>query len=168
LNKQTNNVYLLKKLQLVQGRFPHINLSNASLDAVLASHVLPFLTGSEIEAGIKTIYEALKPGGKFFALSYTIYNKLMKNYIPLYEQRKANADPWPGELADASEYWDKNNALASILPKQLNHLEPALIAPLLENQGFKIEFLDFMALNNEIPDEVKLDGKEVIGLIAKK
>lgn len=155
-------------LQVIHGKFPHIVMPTAQFDAILMSHVLPFLTGSEIEAGIHKAYEALRPGGKLFILSYTIYNKLMKNYINRYQQRKLAGDKWPGFLEDASTVWDSTNPLSAILPKQLNHCDPDLLEPVLINAGFTIDFIDYLNIKNFIPETVHYDGRETVGIIAVK
>lgn len=148
---------LSHRITLIHKKFPDFELE-----------ILPFLTGKEIELGIQKIHQYLKSGGKFFALSYTIYNKVMKNYIPIYEERKNKGESWPGEVADASLFLDNNNPLTNILPKKLNHLEPYLLESILKKYDFFIEFLDFISLTDEIPDEIRLNGKEVVGLIATK
>jgi len=166
--EKTSKKEISKRLTTLNQKFPDIELKENSLDAVLASHVLPFLSGKEIEIGIKKIANSLKPGGKLFISSYTIYNKLMKNYIPTYEQRKKEGESWPGEIEDASSVWDKSNPLTAILPKKLNHLEPSLIGKLLKDNGLKIDYLDFMLLSQEIPQEIKFDGRETMGAIVTK
>lgn len=157
---------LSSRLTLLESKFPDFNLKKNSLDAVLISHVLPFLTGKEIEEGFAKLAEFLKPNGVLYISSYSIYNKVMINYIPIYENRKKQGDKWPGQLEDASLYWNMNNPLTKILPKKLNHLEPCLVESALKENNFKIKYLDFLALTDEIPEDIKLDGREVMGLIA--
>lgn len=156
------------RLILIESKFPDFELEENSLDAVLASHVLPFLSGNEIEHGIAKLTKFLKPNGLLYITSYSIYNRVMKNYIPIYEQRKKQGDKWPGELEDASLYWDKDNPLTAILPKKLNHLEPCLVESVLKVNNFQIKYLDFLSLTDETPDEIKLDGREAMGVIASQ
>lgn len=161
-------IKLCSRLTLINKKFPYLDLEENSVDAVLASHLLPFLTGNEIEQGIFSIAKFLKPGGKFYMSSYSIYNKLMRFYIPTYEDRKQSGEHWPGELEDASLYWDKDNPLSAILPHKLNHLEPCLIEKLLLKNNFQISYLDFLTLTEELPEDMKLDGRETMGLIASQ
>ncbi len=163
-----NGTSLFSRLTPLNQKFPDFDLEENSLDAVLASHVLPFLAGKEIEKGFNKLAKFLKPGGILYITSYSIYNKVMQKYIPDYEKRKESGDPWPGELEDASLYWDKENPLTAILPKRLNHLEPCLIKTILQKNNFKIKYLDFLSLTDEIPGDMKLNGREAMGLIAKK
>ena len=159
---------LRSRLTLLHQRFPDIELKPNSLDAILASHVLPFLSGREIENGIKKLANALKPDGMLFISSYTIYNKVMKDYIPTYEKRKSCGESWPGEIEDASTVWEKSNPLTAVLPHKLNHLEPSLIEKLLKENNFSINYLDFISLSDEIPNEMRLDGRETMGAIVTK
>lgn len=157
---------LSDRLTLLEQKFPDFDLEENSVDAILASHVLPFLTGIEIENGIKKMAKFLKPGGRVYIASYSIYNKVMNNYIDTYEKRKRAGEPWPGEIEDASLFWDISNPLTAILPKKLNHLEPCLIECLIKENKFKIDYLGFLSLDEEIPADMKLDGREAMGLIA--
>ncbi len=161
-----NDSNLSSRLTLLESKFPDFDLEENSLDAVLASHVLPFLTGKEIEVGLAKLAKFIKPGGLLYVTSYSIYNKVMENYIPHYEKRKEQGDRWPGELEDASLYWNKLNPLTAILPKKLNHLEPCLVEQILIENNFSIKYLDFLSLTDEIPYDMKLNGKEAMGLIA--
>lgn len=163
-----DKIELSHRLSLINARFPEFELEENSLDAVLASHVLAFLSGKEIERGVKQLFTYLKPGGKLFVLSYTIYNNLMRDYISIYEKRKQLGDKWPGEIDDASVFWDKNNPLSKVLPIKLNHLEPLLVRPILEQAGFVIEFLDFVPTENNVLDALKYKGNEAMGFIARK
>lgn len=161
-----NGTNLSSRLTLLNTRFPDFELRENSLDAVLASHVLPFLSGKEIELGFAKIAKSLKSGGVLYITSYSIYNKVMYKYIADYEKRKEKGDPWPGELEDASDFWDKSNPLTAILPKKLNHLEPCLLESILKKNNYQIKYLDFLSLTDEIPEDMKLDGREAMGLIA--
>lgn len=163
-----NGTNLCSRLTLLDHKFPDFDLEENSLDAALASHVLPFLTGKEIKEGFIKLAKYLKPGGVLYVTSYSIYNKVMERYIPIYEKRKREGDSWPGEIEDASLYWNKENPLTAILPKKLNHLEPCLIESILKENHFKIKYLDFISLTDEIPEDMKLDGREAMGLIASQ
>jgi len=168
IKDKDNGSSLINRLTLLHGKFPDFHLEKNSLDAILISHVLPFLTGQEIEVGIEKLANFLKPNGILYMCSYTIYNKVMQNYIPIYEKRKLAGESWPGEIEDASLFWDTSNPLTAILPKKLNHLEPTLIESLLKKYNFTIKYLDFMTLSDEIPEQMKLDGRETMGLIASR
>jgi SAM-dependent methyltransferase len=165
---EKNGTNLLSRLTCLESKFPYFNLEENSLDAVLASHIFPFLTGKEIEEGFAKLAKFLKPNGILYVTSYSIYNKVMKEYIDTYKSRKEKGDKWPGELEDASQHWDKDNPLTAILPKKLNHLEPCLVESILKENNFKIQYLDFISLTDEIPDDMKLDGREAMGLIASQ
>ncbi len=161
-----NGQDLSSRLILLEEKFPNFDLEEHSLDAILASHVFPFLTGKEIEKGFVKLAKFLKPDGLLYITSYSIYNGVMEKYIPHYENRKKQGDPWPGELEDASLYWNKENPLTAILPKKLNHLEPCLIEKILKQNNFEIKYLDFLSSTDEIPKDMKLDGREAMGLVA--
>ncbi len=86
----TNSVNgpLRNQLVTIAERFPHFELLPDSLSAVYMSQVLPFLTGDEIEDGIKKLYDWLIPGGEAFIVTFTPYIHHVSSFIPVYEERK--------------------------------------------------------------------------------
>lgn len=78
LENEKNN--LLSRLILLEARFPEFDLEESSLNSVLASHILPFLSGDEFEVGLMKLSKFLKRDGKLYITSYSIYNNLMKDY----------------------------------------------------------------------------------------
>jgi SAM-dependent methyltransferase len=70
------------RLQLKQGIFPkEFDFAENSIGAIYASHILPFLSGDEVEQGFKKFYHWLKPEGKLFIVCYTVFIKELDNPI---------------------------------------------------------------------------------------
>lgn len=158
---------LKEQLTLLPGRFPEeIDLPNESLDAVDASHVLHFLSGPTLLAGCRKMFDWLKPGGKVFVVCFTPYHKFMEKYIPVYESRVQHGDPWPGFIEDSTPYVLKQN----ILPKQTHLMDDQVLSYCFEQAGFEVEEADIFPCppNLEPREFFHLDGREWVGLIAKK
>ena len=81
------------QLKCIAGRFPNeVKFEDRSLGAILASQVLHFLAGGDIEVGVDCFFRWLQPGGKVFVIAGTPYLKAMINYIPLFEKNKEKRD----------------------------------------------------------------------------
>ena len=164
LKENTPHQYL-KNLTLLPGRFSQdISLEENSLGAVLASRVMHFLTGDEIEIGLEKIYSWLKPQGKIFITAETVYKKTFEKFIPIYEARKQKQVPWPGETDNLHEYASKQ---VKNLPNFINFLDQEVLERALEKAGFIIEESS-MFTKAHLPNGATLNGKETVGIIAIK
>ena len=93
------------RLELLPGRFPRdTKLKAETLDLAHASNVFHFLTGRQIEQAAAFLEHALRPGGKVFILAATPYMKTFEPFIPTYESRVAQGDPWPGWITNVRDY----------------------------------------------------------------
>lgn len=156
-------------LQTLLARFPdEMDLESNSVSAVLLSHVLSFLEGDEIVAGMKKVYEWLCEGGKIFILNYTPYHKTVFNFIPVYEARKKKGIKWPGLITDKTVYTDGIN-LTPEVPLRMNLMDIDILKSVAEKIGFHIEMLRYIGGKNEgVPQHFCLDGREWVGMIARK
>ena len=136
------------KLLLSAGHFPSdISLPNSSLKGILASQVLHFLTGHEIEHAVNKMYRWLKPGGKVFTISGTAYSNNIQNVIPVYE--------------------NANHPTIDELPDFFHVLDPEVLRKAFEKTGFIVEKCEFFKRSN-LPQYIKFDGRENAILIAQK
>jgi len=90
-----------------QGNFPaDFNFDANSIGSILASHLLPYLCPEEIDVGLQKFYTWLKPGGKLFILSYTVFMKELVNekFEREYKRRLENKIKWPGYLENFNEF----------------------------------------------------------------
>ncbi len=156
-----------KRLTLLPGRFPEeMNLSPASVDAALICRVMHFFPPQAILDSANKLFSFLKPNGKVFVVAETPYNAVAPAYIPIYEEKKKNNDLWPGFIEQEArkyirEKWRANN------PDSFHLLDPDVLHRVFSKAGFIIEQCDFFARDNW-PNDAQYDGRESVGLIAKK
>lgn len=159
---------LKRNLLTIHAGFPDMNVPQMTLDGVYISQVFPFLTGQQIEAGIAKIYNWLKPGGKIFIVSFTPYLSHVASYIPVYEEKKKNGEPWPGYIENLTQYCS-DSSIGNKLPSSIHHVDQQDVERALINAGFKIELSILLGDEmNELPEGIKFDNRERIGVIARK
>jgi 2-polyprenyl-3-methyl-5-hydroxy-6-metoxy-1,4-benzoquinol methylase len=165
--KQKAGKELGKRLEVVHGLFPdNFNFPENSFDAVLMSQVLGFISGPKIREGFHKVTKILKPEGKLFIINYTPFISITKNYIEEYEKRKEQGKLWPGHVEDLSKYCS-DRALLENLPNTLNLMDNEILERELALSGLKVEFSEYLG-GNMVPPIFQLDGKEWIGIVAKK
>jgi chorismate-pyruvate lyase/SAM-dependent methyltransferase len=159
---------LKNQLITLKERFPHFDLLPQSLSAVYMSQVLPFLSGAEIEEGIQKIYDWLVPGGEAFVVSFTPYIDHVSSFIPLYEERKRNGMRWAGQIDDLSRF-SAHPHIYKNLPNQIHHIDLDDVKWIFEKVGFVVkEARYFGEEEGPLPEGIKMDGRERVGLIAYK
>lgn len=166
--EESVNGPLRARLHTVQKRFPDFDVPSESIGAVYMSQVLPFLTGDEIETGAKKIYDWLVPGGEVFVVSFTPYISHVKSFVPLYEMKKEKGVRWPGYISDLSSFSDHPD-IFSQLPNQIHHIDADDLRYAFESAGFVIkEMRYFGEEEGPLPDGIRMDGRERVGMIACK
>ena len=118
--------------------FPYeLHFEQNSLGSVLASRVLHFLKGDDILQGCQKVFDWLQKDGLFCILSETPFRKNLKEFLPIFEQRKKQGDLFPGFVEDIQKYWpsDYKN-----LPQWINFLEEETTNLILQKVGFDIVF----------------------------
>lgn len=154
-----------KKLELVPGDFPdEVSFSPNYFGGILLSRVLHLFDGEKIERAIKRSYEYLKPGGKIFIIADTPYLSNVRNFIPVFEQRKNNNEAWPGVILDVKNYFTGN---LEHFPSFVNLLDDEILSRVLLKNNFKIEWVGFLE-RKDYPEDRQLDGRESVGAIAYK
>jgi chorismate-pyruvate lyase/SAM-dependent methyltransferase len=156
------------QLMTLREKFPHFDLPPHSLSAVYMSQVLPFLTGTEVENGIQKIYDWLVPGGEAFVVTFTPYIDHVSSFIPLYEERKRRGIRWAGNIEDLSRFSSHPHIFEN-LPNQIHHIDLDDLKWIFEKVGFKIkEARYFGEEEGLLPEGIRMDGRERVGLIAYK
>lgn len=162
------NDALRSHLITLRDRFPHFDVPGESLSAVYLSQVLPFLPGDEIEIGARKIYDWLVPGGEVFIVSFTPYISHVSAFIPVYEERKQLGLRWAGYIDDVSRY-SNDPAIYTHLPNQIHHIDADDLRRTFEEAGFRIrEVRYFGEEEGMLPDGIRMDGRERVGLVAYK
>ena len=82
------------------GALPDVDFPAGSFGAILASRVLHFLDGPQIETTIAKMHDWLRPGGRLYLVADTPYTGPWYIHADKYEQKKAAGDPWPGFCDD--------------------------------------------------------------------
>jgi hypothetical protein len=154
---------LRKNLILRPGRFPdEIDFESGSLGAVLVSRVFHFFEGPLIERSARKIFSWLAEGGRVFVVAETPYTGYFIRYAPIYEERKKRGDRWPGFIEDLPKY---NTSRETSLPPQMHVLDPEILTRVFHEAGFTVEKSEIFA-RPDFPPDIRLDGREGVGLIA--
>lgn len=153
-------------LQVYPGRFPdELDFAKDSLGGALICNVLHFFEGETIELAMSKLYTWLKPNAKVFIIADTPYNKLIEKAIPTYEKLEKNGSKWPGLMRNIRDYVPAQ--YAAITPPFMHFLTPAILTNVLTKIGFIIEEASLFARTN-YPEEEQFDGREGVGVIARK
>jgi len=120
------------------GSLPGVDFPESSFDAILCSRVLHFLLAAEIRATLEKMYRWLRPAGRLFLVADTPYSGFWFSGAPVYEQRKAAGEEWPGLIEDISVYMKDGRAPEGML-SYLNPLDPDILARESERAGFVVE-----------------------------
>lgn len=156
-----------RNLKLLQGRFPkEVSLKQETIANVLLCRVTHYLTPGEMDTTISVLYKLLKSGGKVFLVSESPYGVAFKKFIPIYEQRIRNKTiRWPGFIEDLPKYmqhFSEDNPNTMLLLGE-NELRKEF-----EKIGFIVESCNYFSRSGVFPPELCLDGRESVGLIARK
>ena len=163
LNRIPN--HLRHRVQTMQGSFPNLEIEPSSIGAILVSRLFHFFDGPTIERSAKEMLRWLAPAGKVFVVSETAYLKPFKEFIPIYEERKANGDLWPGWMEDLQSYTPQTRK--ADVPQSMNLLDCEILTRVFQEAGFLIEATGMFSYE-DYPDDLRLDGREGVGLIAIK
>ena len=139
-----------------------IHFTENSLGAVLASRFLHFLSGEMIELTLSNVYKWLAPGGKLFVVTETPYLGNLRSFIPMYESRKKQNDPWPGIIDNFDVYFPEQPT-----PQFGNLLDPEILERVFKKAGFIVEKTHYIS-RPYYPEGVRLDGRESVGIIGRK
>jgi SAM-dependent methyltransferase len=146
------------------GQLPDVNFAENSFSAILASRVIHFLSGDDVELAVRKMASWLKPGGHLFLLVDTPYMPSWSSSVPVYEEKKRAGDKWPGFLPDFSLYLshaaDRVNH-----PQFMNPMDPDILARLCQEAGLSIVRQGFTGLQRGGPP---VPGKEHAGCEAAK
>ncbi|MCD6045253.1 MAG: hypothetical protein K0R48_416 [Gammaproteobacteria bacterium] len=152
-------------IEYCSGDFRDLTIANNSLAGILTVRVLHFFSGDIIEKSLHQFYQWLKPGGQLCLVVDTPYLKHLSKLIPLFEKRLAQGKDWPGHFDNYKGYLDAK--YIDKLPDFMNLQSPETLQRATEKQGFKVKELGFCA-RPDYPDDVRLDGRENIGIICMK
>lgn len=157
---------LSPRLQVRPGRFPRgLHFEPETLGAVHASNVFHFLTGNQLEYGFRSIARWLQPGGQVFVQAATPYQAPFAEFLPEYERRLAASQKWPGWIPRISVY--SSHRQLSQMPRSLHLLDDAILIRAATAAGLEIERA-WLFRRGDLPATLHLDGRESVGLIARR
>lgn len=146
--------------------FPNgAHFADGSIGAVHAANLLNYLTGPNLVRAAELIFRVLRPAGMVFTVSGTPYARNVQEFIPIYEENRRRRLPWPGEVYGLHELC-KHPSIAD-LPDSLHLLDDEVLTRVFENAGFEvIEARMYQRIG--LPDYLSWDGRENVGMIARK
>ncbi|MCT4635768.1 MAG: class I SAM-dependent methyltransferase [Rickettsiales bacterium] len=99
---------LIDHLHIIHGFYPNeVDIESESIDSILISRVLHFLSPEQIFAVVKDMYRILKPGGKIYVLCISPYNTGVQKFIPVFEEAKKRGEKYPGYTTEKWKYMDE-------------------------------------------------------------
>jgi ubiquinone/menaquinone biosynthesis C-methylase UbiE len=153
------------RVKFMAGSFPEdLDIESNSLGAILICRVLHFLTPKELEFAFEKMTSWLTTGGKLFVIGETPYLKNFQSFIPIYKKRCAEGESYPGFIQDVMQV---DPVRGANLPKQMHFLDKELLQDLCQKNGLAVEKCEYIE-RPYFPEDLKLDGRESVGLIAIK
>jgi len=144
------------------GALPAVDFDAASFGAILASRVLHFLDGPQIEKTVAKMFTWLKPGGRLYLVADTPYTGPWYIHAETYEQKKAAGDPWPGFVDDYAGLLPEGTDPEGH-PDFINPLDPDILERVCKAAGFDIISAEILSGSTSYAK-----GNEHAGIIAVK
>lgn len=152
------------QLRTVVGHLPQVQFANHSFAAILASRVIHFLNGADLQIAVTAMSNWLLPGGRLFLVADTPYMPGWDSIVPAYEAAKRTGELWPGFIPDFAAVRREAKG-GPPAPAYLNTLDPDILARECERVGLVVERATFFGLQR-LGD--KSNGREHAGCVAVK
>ncbi len=150
------------RLRSEPGALPDIDFEAERFGAVLASRVLHFLDGSDVEATVAKTFDWLQPGGRLFLVVDSPYTGPWKVHAEAYERRKAAGEDWPGFIDDYAQFLSEGADPAEH-PAFINPMDPDILSRVCSASGFEILEARFLKGRTQWST-----GREHAGVVARK
>lgn len=142
-------------------------------DAILIARVLHYLSPEQMNQALAHLYKLLKPGGKIFIIAITPYVRRFQKFIPEYEKRVKQGEPYPGYVTSLYSWLNDdaitNTPKTSINPNPFLFLDKEVLRKALKDEGFIIESCCLKHMHYNSPDWQMPEGPgEHIIAIARK
>lgn len=156
-----------ERLECVQGQLPYVDFQQGRFGAILCSRVLHFLDGSAVSTSVRKMYDWLRPGGHLYLVADTPYG-IWRNFIPVFEQKRARGDRWPGLMIGLENYLPFAPTGRPMKgPPFMNLLDPELLERSCREAGFEILRSSFID-RSDFQGLGRMDGRENAGVLARK
>jgi len=127
----------LTGLETIRAEFPEeLDMPEESVDGVLVSRLFHFFTGDRIRESLRKIHSWLKPGGKVFIVTDSVYRTIFKELIPQYEKNAADGVEWPGWVEEVRSLVPGGRIDPETQPLAMNFTDPAIMRRELVLAGF--------------------------------
>ncbi|MCC6391917.1 MAG: class I SAM-dependent methyltransferase [Bryobacterales bacterium] len=154
------------RLSIRPGRFPRqIAFHHSSLGAAHASNVFHFLTGNQLDFGLRELSRWLRPGAKLFVQAATPYQQPFAGFLPEYQRRLEAGIKWPGWIPKISAF--SSHRQLSQMPRSIHLLDANILSAAARRAGFEIERV-WLYRRPDLPVSLHLDGRESVGLVARR
>lgn len=153
------------------GEFPiTTDYENNFFDTIHISNVLHFIKGEHFNLALKKCFNWLKPQGKVFINTCSLYFNYFVDFIPIHADRKKDGKKWPGEIENPKNFLSDqaHKAEKEHLPDLLHLFTQEELVAHFKNAGFKIEESCYFTLEDADYLKYTDDTKTMIGIIAKK
>jgi SAM-dependent methyltransferase len=155
-----------ERLHLVLGRFPQeVDFEAETFDAILASNVLHFLTGDEVELALTKIARWLRPGGTLHVLVNSPFVGNLREARPMIEARSIRGERWPGEVHGIRSLC--KHPSAQRLPDMIHFFTPEILAVAVQRAGLHVENCELFT-RSDIPLFARDAGKENLRLCGRR
>ena len=141
---------------------PDVDFEPESFGAVLASRVLHFLNGPDVELTVQKMHDWLKPGGRAYLVADSPYVGPWRDHAAEYERRKAAGEDWPGFIDDYAQFLSAGTDPAEH-PDYINPMDPDILARVCTDAGFEILEARFLRGGTEHSSE-----RDHAGVVAVK
>jgi len=152
------------RLALMPGAFPDELSVTEPCGSILIARVLHFFNPQQLRTSFATAASWLAPGGKLFIITETPYLKNFATFTPVYEQRRAAGEEWPGLISDVAAFAPER---AKFLPPLMHFLDPDVLRREATRAGLIVESCEFIN-RTDFPEDIRLDGRESVGLVARR
>lgn len=143
---------------------------NEQYDAILIARVMHFFSPEQTAIVMKNLSKLLKPQGRIYVIAITPYVKRYQAFIPEYEKRLANNEPYPGYVLSLSDWLNvaatSNSQQAVISKDPFMFLDTHVLTRVFSEAGLKVITCKTVPLRF-YSDSWSLDGRENVILIAE-
>jgi polyketide synthase PksJ len=116
--------------------FPdQVLLSKNFYDGALLSRIFIFLNPEQTMQALAKIYDCLKPGGKLFIISGSVYSGSWINVHEEYLRNKLAKSKWPGYITNL---WEKEPESKENFPNEVHLFDLETMEEVLSYVGFSI------------------------------
>ncbi|WP_417904914.1 class I SAM-dependent methyltransferase [Candidatus Tisiphia endosymbiont of Micropterix aruncella] len=165
------NQSTLDKIKFISGDITSTFKTGDKYDAILIARVLHFFSPEQLDNAVANIFSLLKDRGRVYVLAITPYVKRFESFIPEYEKRVLNKEPFPGYVQSLKDWVNipvtNSNQLASIRDEPFMFLDQNVLTSIFKKHNFRIIGCKVVGLEYK-SKSWSLDGRENVILIAEK